>query len=326
MRASTDNVDGGKWPLLFLWSMHSVNKPFLLDSSMQKRLIRQVNAFTKTPFSGNPAGVVPEADGLTDAQMQHIAREMNCSETAFVLTPKNPEADLKIRWFTPATEVALCGHATVATFHVLSEEERYRLGPGASQILYLETEQVGSLPITVDARGPRPQIWMTLPTPKFVALTEQQVQALLPNLGLEPSDLLAIPVVVDQDQDVLLGVKDLKLLHQIKPPMSELKAYSLAHNFRGIDVFTTQTLDPGNDAHARFFGPAVGIDEDPVTGSVSGPLACWLREQGLVKKSMVTLEQGDILHRPGRVLVDLSIAQPRIGGEAVTVMRGDLVF
>jgi PhzF family phenazine biosynthesis protein len=292
----------------------------------QKRLIRQVNAFTKIPFSGNPAGVVPEADGLTDAQMQQMAREMNCSETAFVLTPKNPEADLKIRWFTPTTEVALCGHATVAAFHVLSEEERYRLGPGASQILYLETEKVGILPITVDARGPRPHIWMTLPTPEFKVLTEPQVFALLPALGLEKSDLLDLPVVVDQDQDVLLGIKSLDQLHALKPLMTDVQAYSLEQGFRGIDVFTMQTLEATSTAHSRFFAPAVGIEEDPVTGSVSGPLAYWLRDQGLLNTSTGILEQGDILKRSGRVTVDLSTAQPRIGGEAVTVLQGLLMF
>jgi trans-2,3-dihydro-3-hydroxyanthranilate isomerase len=292
----------------------------------QKRLIRQVNAFTKIPFSGNPAGVVPEADGLTDAQMQQMAREMNCSETAFVLTPQNPEADLKIRWFTPTTEVALCGHATVAAFHVLSEEERYRLGPGASQILYLETEKVGILPITVDARGPRPHIWMTLPAPEFKVLTEPQVFALLSTLGLEKSDLLDLPVVVDQDRDVLLGIERLDRLHTLKPQMTDLQAYSLGQGLRGIDLFTLQTLEPTSAAHSRFFAPAVGIEEDPVTGSVSGPLAYWLRDQGLINQSTVILEQGDVLHRSGRVTVDLSTAQPRIGGEAVTVLQGLLVF
>jgi trans-2,3-dihydro-3-hydroxyanthranilate isomerase len=292
----------------------------------QKLLVRQVNAFTKIPFSGNPAGVVPEADGLTDAQMQQIAREMNCSETAFVLTPKNPEADLKIRWFTPTTEVALCGHATVAAFHVLSEEERYRLGPGASQILYLETEKVGILPITVDARGTRPQIWMTLPAPEFKVLTEPQLFALLPTLGLKKSDLLDLPVVVDQDRDVLLGLKSLDRLHTLKPRMTDLQAYSLEQGFRGVDLFTMETLEDTSAAHSRFFAPAVGIEEDPVTGSVSGPLAYWLRDQDLINMSTVILEQGDILHRSGRVTVDLSAAQPRIGGEAVTVLQGLLVF
>jgi trans-2,3-dihydro-3-hydroxyanthranilate isomerase len=293
---------------------------------MEERRVFQVNAFTREPFSGNPAGVVPEADGLTDIQMQHIAREINCAETAFVLTPQNSEADLKIRWFTPTTEVALCGHATVATFHVLAEEERYRMRAGASQILYLETERVGILPITADARGIRPQIWMTLPFPTFQVLTESQVLALLPILGLEKSDLLDLPVVMDQDRDVLLGIKSLEKLHALKPRMADLQAYSLAQSFRGIDVFTMQTLEAASTAHARFFAPAVGIEEDPVTGSVSGPLAHWLRDQGLFHGSTAILEQGDILHRSGRVTVDLSATQPRIGGEAVTVLRGLLVF
>jgi trans-2,3-dihydro-3-hydroxyanthranilate isomerase len=100
----------------------------------------------------------------------------------------------------------------------------------------------------------------------------------------------------------------------------------LEQGFRGIDVFTLQTLEDTSNAHSRFFAPAVGIEEDPVTGSMSGPLAYWLRDQGLINTSTVILEQGDILYRSGRVTVDLSAAQPRIGGEAVTVLQGLLVF
>jgi PhzF family phenazine biosynthesis protein len=143
---------------------------------------------------------------------------------------------------------------------------------------------------------------------------------------LEKSDLLDLPVVVDQDRDVLLGIKSLERLHRLKPLMIDLQAYSLGQGLRGIDVFTLQTLDAMNTAHSRFFAPAVGIEEDPVTGSVSGPLAYWLRDHGLLNKSTAILEQGDVLRRSGRVTVDLSAAQPRIGGEAVTVLQGLLVF
>jgi trans-2,3-dihydro-3-hydroxyanthranilate isomerase len=100
-----------------------------------------VDAFTDRPFQGNPAVVVPQADGLTDFQMQQIAREVNCSETAFVLTAATPEADFRLRWFTPTQEVDLCGHATIAAFHALAQEGRFNLSQGVTQILYIHAER-----------------------------------------------------------------------------------------------------------------------------------------------------------------------------------------
>ena len=92
---------------------------------MRKIKIKQVDAFTKNPFCGNPAGVVTVASGLTEKQMQSIAKEMNLSETAFILPPTSPDADLSIRWFSQTREVDLCGHATIAGFYALAEEKKY---------------------------------------------------------------------------------------------------------------------------------------------------------------------------------------------------------
>lgn len=107
--------------------------------------LKHIDAFTDTPLTGNPAGVVVNADGLTDQQMQRIAFEVRASETAFVLPPETPEAQLRIRWFTPSAEVPLCGHATIASFHALAEEKMMGMDGAGSYKFQLETKS-GSFP------------------------------------------------------------------------------------------------------------------------------------------------------------------------------------
>lgn len=290
---------------------------------MHKITVQTIDAFTSEPFTGNPAGVVLEADGLTDTQMQQIAREINCPETAFILPATLAEADLRIRWFTPTVEVGLCGHATVAAFHALAEEGSYRLEPGTQQILYIETRS-GVLPVSVDWRGETRWIWLGLPVPRFEPCPG--VEELLQALGCPADACLDLPVVLTGDRDVLLGVRELARLWGLKPDWTALERASAQFDLRGLCVFTPETIEPANHAHSRFFAPACGISEDPVTGSVSGPLAVWLCERGLATGERLVLEQGDSMGRPGRVQVELRPDGPRIGGQAVTVLRGHMIL
>ena len=303
-----------------------------------------VEAFTQVAFSGNPAGVVTQADGLTETQMQQIAREVNCSETAFLTQPSHAEADLRLRWFTPTTEVDLCGHATVAAMHVLANEGRFSLKVGATQILYVETRS-GILAVTVDYTNPEgPWIWLTLPTCQFQPLSAAIAEKLHSLLGLSSTVDNRAPVIDSLNQDVLVAVESLAQLHSLKPNFTELAALGTNQGWRGICAYTTQTLDPRSAAHSRFFAPQYGILEDPVTGSVSGPLALYLQQSQQLKplaltqpllgglsvdqdntnSLRITLEQGDCLGRQGRVVIDLTSSHPKLGGQAIIVMRGEL--
>ncbi len=323
-----------------------------------------VDAFTQTPFTGNPAAVVSQADGLTESQMQRIAREMNCSETAFITQASHPEADLRLQWFTPKAEVDLCGHATVAAMHVLTMEGRFKLGVGKTQILYLETRS-GLLSVTVDYTDPQGAwTWLTLPSCEFQPLTAVMTEKLLPLLGLTDLVVQQRPVQESLNGDVLVAVKNLQQLYSLQPDLSGLASLGTQH-WRGICVFTTETLEPQSAAHSRFFAPQLGILEDPVTGSVSGPLALYLQQSHQLKQSEIAaeqigaprstlrigeaakeirinplkaakslgqansciiLEQGDHLDRPGRVWIDLTGPTPKLGGQAITVMRGELLM
>lgn len=286
-----------------------------------------IDAFCDRPFGGNPAVVVPQADGLTEAQMQAIAREVNCSETAFVLQPDRPEADFRLRWFTPTQEVNLCGHATVATLHALAQEGRFNLQKGVTQLLYLETRS-GVLSVTVDYRGDRPWIWLTLPSCTFTEVPADLVESLMAALGW-PDGSSDTPVVLDSlNRDVLVPCPRLAHLQTLQPAVPALTALGKAQDWRGVAVYTRETIEPNRDVHLRFFAPQSGIPEDPVTGSVSGPLALLLRQshapKDLANPHLWRFEQGDSLNRPGRLLVELNGDIPKLGGQAVTVFKGEL--
>jgi trans-2,3-dihydro-3-hydroxyanthranilate isomerase len=306
-----------------------------------------VDAFTDRPFQGNPAVVVPQADGLTDFQMQQIAREVNCSETAFVLTAATPEADFRLRWFTPTQEVDLCGHATIAAFHALAQEGRFNLSQGVTQILYIETRS-GVLPVTVDWTEVRPWIWLTLPGCSFEALAPDLTQQLATILGLStPPPPTAVKDSLNQD--VLIPIPHLYELQALSPNMSELACLGKQEGWRGVCVYTTETVEPESAAHSRFFAPQSGISEDPVTGSVSGPLALLLHQRALqegessgqalsaqnpleqsgpvrspTSSPTYRFEQGDCLGRSGRLIIELRGEVAKLGGQATTVLRGEI--
>jgi trans-2,3-dihydro-3-hydroxyanthranilate isomerase len=287
-----------------------------------------VDAFTDRPFQGNPAVVVPQADGLTDFQMQQIAREVNCSETAFVLASATPEADFRLRWFTPTQEVDLCGHATIAALHALAQEGRFNLSQGVTQILYMETRS-GVLPVTVDWTQARPWIWLTLPGCSFEAISPNLVQQLAKVLGLPAAHPSA--VLDSLNQDVLIEIQHLHQLQSLSPNLGELGQLGKQQGWRGICVYTAETVEPESAAHSRFFAPQSGIPEDPVTGSASGPLALLLRQKTLETDAspqpwprICRFEQGDCLGRAGRLLIELRGNIPKLGGQAITVLRGEL--
>jgi trans-2,3-dihydro-3-hydroxyanthranilate isomerase len=276
-----------------------------------------VDAFTQQPFTGNPAVVIPQAEGLSPIQMQQIAREVNCSETAFISPPTDPKADLELRWFTPNREVDLCGHATVAAMHTLVGLQSKLLQPET----ILQTRS-GLLPVGIEVGDAGSVwIWLTVPACQFQSI-EPQSASLNAALGIQVANG---DLVLDSlNQDVLVPIASLAELHALKPDFPKLGAISQQQGWRGICAYSLETVEPDSAAHLRFFAPHYGIAEDPVTGSVSVPLASYLQQTGGLEHPALTLEQGDCLGRRGRVRVDLSGDRPRFGGQAVTVMRGEL--
>ncbi len=300
---------------------------------MKLYTIKHIDAFTDRAFTGNPAAVLLDASGLSDEQMQLIAREMNLSETAFVLPATDSTHDLELRWFTPTKEVSLCGHATIATFHALAEEKRFGLNEHPHKEFRVKTRS-GILPVLVEQRNDKIMVKFSMPVPTFEKFDGQIAD--LFNVLSVPTEQLdkSLPVLTSSSRYLYLPFVNREPLLKMSPDFQLLKQFLLRRGLSGVCVFTTETKHPTSAAHSRFFAPAIGIDEDPVTGSAQSELACYLylqkRVEGTDGTIPVTLEQGYVINRGGRVWAELmvrdgTIQSVSISGYAITVMNGQLL-
>jgi trans-2,3-dihydro-3-hydroxyanthranilate isomerase len=291
--------------------------------------IRQVDAFTTVPFGGNPAGVVTDASALTAAEMQSIAREMNLSETAFVTA--SSVADFRVRFFTPLKEIDLAGHPTIATMHSLVEEGRIQLKEGVTTVT--QELNIGVLPVEIHSSGGTVrQIVMTQKRPEFLSTHSHKEWAPAFGISLEELDTrYPIQTVSTGTPQLMTLVRDLKVLERMKPNLNRMAELTDLGDFFSIHVFCLGGYSPDADVHARHFAPTAGVAEDPVTGSASGGMGAYLVKYGLVKKSVLVAEQGHICGRPGTVHIQVDregqeITSVKVGGQAITVLTGELFF
>lgn len=295
---------------------------------------KQVDAFTRKPFSGNPAGVVLEANELKSKDMLRIAREINVSETAFVLDAPNDEVDLAIRWFSPTQEVDLCGHATIAAFHAMAEEGMFGLEVDEAQTFLVDTKS-GIITVDVEWQDLRPYVRMSLPIPKFSPFPGE-IANLCGALGLSEIELSQkVKPQITHNGYVYIPVKDFDSLKTLEPNSFLLKRLGERHDLNGFAVVTTDTGNKDIDWHMRFFAPSMGILEDPVTGSANGPMAVFLWYNGFLEEDQKLFtfkaEQGRFVDRPGMVHVqmlvtDTAVEELMIAGEAVTVLDGQIML
>lgn len=298
---------------------------------MRRYRIKQVDAFTDRLFGGNPAGVVIDASDLTEKEMLSIANEMNLSETAFVLP--SDTADFRIRWFTPKKEVLFCGHATVATLHVLAQEGKFGMGLEGSYSFKVET-MIGVL--TVDVEKSLNDIKIILHSPK-ITLARENIDShlFLDALKIREDEISGDhPIMRETNLDYLyVPIESLDLLKNINYNYTKLEKFCEKYNFTGVCVFSTETFDKNSSVHSRFFSPTYGIREDPVTGSAQGPLGVYLMINGIVEFSgsevNIRSEQGDIMGRPGRLVInvtkdDYGGFKSKLISSAVTVLDGEI--
>jgi len=296
--------------------------------------IQQWDAFADQPFKGNPAAVVCRAEGLSDDLMQKIAREMNLSETAFVTSSLLPVHRFRYRWFTPANEVDFCGHATLAATFALCDQEMIEL-PDRGSVAFNVEAKIGTLTLTVDSeQGRAKSVWIGAPIPDFDSYEGQPLWDFLAALGLGVADLdpTLEPWAAHDRHMLFLPLKSLKLLGNLEPDFKKL-AKLAADTGLSVAPFCLETIEPDHRVHLRFFAPAYGIDEDPVTGAANSPLGVLLFRQGVLAQDInpceYVAEQGDFVNRPGRVSVkvhhrDGSPTAVEIGGTASKVLEGHL--
>lgn len=283
--------------------------------------IFQVDAFTRTAFTGNPAGVVLDADALTDAQMQAIARELNNGDSAFVLRPDGPDHDLRVRFFTPRKEAGFVGHATVAAHTVLTALH----GPAQRR----QKQSGGLVEVQTDATLVR----IRQPPPLLrEPLASHWLAELLSALALsrEDVDQRCTPMIAGAGSTrALVALRDVGALGRIQPDFPRLTALSAAAGVQGFLLFTLAPGVAGCDTEARMFCPALGIPEDPVSGNAHGMLGALLWQQRLLWPAdsagvvAFTGAQGHHMQRAGQVRVELEL---RAGDIASATLCGSAVI
>jgi PhzF family phenazine biosynthesis protein len=281
-----------------------------------------VDAFTDEPMAGNPAGVVPDADGLDDDQLQKVASELGASETAFVVS--DDDADRRLRYFTPECEVDLCGHATIAAHshlfdHDVVDEGTHSLATAA-----------GAFEIELTGNG---TVWMEQATAE-VDVVDISYDEIADALGVDVASLrdvgadLAPAVASTGVPFLLVPINYFEHLRDADPDMHAIQRLCEETGAAGLYAFTFDTLDPDAAVHARAFVPLAGIPEDPVTGTGAGAVCAHLRRQAVLdgEGEELLVEQGHFLDRPGQVRVQTDGYDVRVGGRAVTTLDGELTI
>ena len=289
----------------------------------------RVNAFTDKPFSENPTGVVLDTIRLASREMQNIAKEMACSETAFI-TQSNRRNYFKVRFFSPSVEVDLCGHATIASFFTLAKKGYIKKESRVTTVV--QETNVGILPVKIYYRGDKiEKVMMKQKQPMF-----RQVKINITNLskalGINEAEfngdfpleavsmgLFSLPVYIER----------LETLLNLKPNFELVKKLCEKINVGSIHAFSLETTEKNSALHARNFAPVYGVNEDPVTGTANGALCSYLVKNNLIKNTSFICEQGDAIARPGRVFVGISkkndtIGDVYVGGKAIIVQEGML--
>jgi trans-2,3-dihydro-3-hydroxyanthranilate isomerase len=289
----------------------------------------QVDAFTERPLAGNPCAIIFEADQLNDELMLSVAREMNLSETAFV-TQSNT-CDFGVRFFTPAEEIPLAGHPTIATVHALIHSGRASLEGEKTE---LTLELIGG-PIHVKistGQANLPQIIMTQRKPAF--LSTYDPAEIMPVFGLEEVDALVgypIQTVSTGTPQLMVPIGGHEALRRVRLDIPAYTRLRQRADFFSPHLFCLGGITERGNTFARHFGVPPDTPEDPFTGSATGGMGAYLWRYGLIDGPTFIAQQGHWMGRPGRASVEVigdrdAIKAVKVGGTAVTILSGELVL
>jgi PhzF family phenazine biosynthesis protein len=309
-------------------------------------MFKQVDAFTARPLLGNPVAVVLGADGLADDQMQRLATWTNLSETTFVLKPSSPGADYHLRIFHPTGELPFAGHPTIGSAHAILEAEVVTPRDGRMVMQC----GAGDLPLRIEGSGPERRIYVEAPEAKIVHDYSTSLEGISTAVGAPIVDGSPPVSVANGPVWLFSQLKSPKTVESLAPDMSAVARLSRDFSLTGIAVFAltaahpevstdrAPAADPAADAeeskqerpaiHIRCFAPAVGVPEDPVTGSANAALPAYLARYGLLDRTgrEYVASQGTAIGRDGRVYVRVlnDAGRAEIGGRSVTVIDGEI--
>jgi trans-2,3-dihydro-3-hydroxyanthranilate isomerase len=294
--------------------------------------VLQVDAFTTVPFGGNPAAVVLDADNLSEETMSKIAKEMNVRETVFV--SKSSKADYKFVFMTPEGPLGFSGHPTIAAFHALVDEGLVELVDDVTMFSLETTTGILQIEIVKNETTRFHEVQITHKKPEF--LTTYDPLEIAEALGLSLGDIMAgLPVqTVSTGSPVLVvPLNSMKSLERINLNVSAITKLCKAGDYVSIQVFTKDVIEVTSDIHARHFAPALGVNEDPVSGIGAGAAASYIIRYGLMDTDIpvrtVVIEQGHFVNRPSKVIVEVKgdtdgIDQVKVSGTGIVVLRGTL--
>ncbi|MEW5960607.1 MAG: PhzF family phenazine biosynthesis protein [Chloroflexota bacterium] len=289
----------------------------------------QVDAFTDRPLSGNPCAILFDTDALNDETMLAVAREMNLSETSFVR--QSSVADVGARYFTPAEEIPMAGHPTIATIFALVDSGRLSL---TGDRTHMTPElQGGPIPVEIQAnQGKVEQIIMNQKKPRFLATYDPT--EVLPLFGLTTDDALKhlpIQTVSTGTPQLMVPIRNLEALRRVQLDIPAYNKFRALADFFSPHLFCLGGLTEAGQTFARHFGMPPDTMEDPFTGSATGGMAAYLWRYGLIDRPIFIAEQGHWMGRPGQAIVEVigsrnDIETVRVGGAAVTIVRGELTL
>lgn len=287
--------------------------------------IFQVDAFTDKSFKGNPAGVVPDSRFLTEEQMQKVAKEMNLSETAFVI-PINDEL-YEVRFFTPISEVDLCGHATIATFYLLAKKGYIKSIQNGMKTVYQDTK-AGRLAVYLNyVNGKIDKVYMEQVTPNNLGKLVD-IDKLIKALGIEKEDIGIDGEMVDPEiistglPDIILPINKKEVLDNLKIDMDLLIKLSQSNDVVGLHAFHLPEKD-SDVVYTRNFAPLLGINEESATGTSNGALIYFLRKNGFIKNSDILAYQGESMDRLSEIYCNIDDnSRVYVGGRAKIMIDG----
>ncbi len=286
-----------------------------------------VDVFTETPFEGNQLGVFPDAQGLSDEEMQTIARELNLAETSFVLPPASPSAAARARIFTPAVEMPFAGHPTIGTAYALCALERIPAGAGS----FVLEEKIGPISIRLERRADPFMAWLKTPPIRFEAQFDRAACAAA--LGLGPGDLLGeapAEVASAGNPFLFVALRDPATVDRAELEVGGIERAAPGFAANGVFVFAPTP----QGVYARMFAPMSGIREDPATGSATGPLAAYMVKHGLLEAregARILSEQGVKMRRRSHIhallhVRDGALDYVEVGGSAVGVIEARITL
>ena len=290
---------------------HNINTDHVTTKNIPAQI---VNGFVTGGIGGNPAGVVLDADELSENEMLRIAANIGLSETAFVSSSENQ--GFKLDFFTPNRRIAHCGHATIATFSYLAELGRVSEGETSKETVD------GARKILIKNGA----AYMEQLAPKYRESSDWikdgvSMIDLLESLGISENDLDSRPILVNTGNNfIVVGVKDGATLRDLTPDFDLISAISEKLDLIGYYVFTTDSNATEKDATTRMFAPRYAIKEESATGMAAGPLACVLRDYLQVEKCTFQIEQGKFMQPPSPSLITVELVMDN--GEIQTLMAG----